>query len=93
MQQRNLTSGRSESGGHGLSFALAGGQLALGDRHDQVLLGHERIFGDKVREAQTEARFLLELVEYSPVVVVRVRKDPVHAPAHRAQLRHRRFLD
>lgn len=74
-----------------LRFTFAG--LRLHDGHDEVVLGHEVVLGDERREAVAQVRLVLELVEYPPVVEVGVREDPVDAPTHRPQLRHRRVLD
>lgn len=74
-----------------LRFALPG--LCLHNGHDEIVLGHEVVLGDKGREAVAQVRLVLELVEYPAVVEVRVREDPVHAATHRTQLGHRRVLD
>ena len=56
--------------------------------NNQVVFGHQVVFGDKDGEPPAEVSLFLESVEYFSVVVVGVRENPVNAAADAAQLGH-----
>jgi len=68
-------------------------RLVVVHGHDEDVLGHEVVLGDKCTEAATQRRVPLVFVEEWPMVKVRVGEDPVDSSTHRAQLGHRRLLD
>lgn len=63
------------------------------DWHNQIFLGHQIVFGDKLCETATQICFILEIVEYSPMMEVGMREDAIDATAHRPQFADRRFFD
>lgn len=77
-----------------LSLAFARGRVFTHvDGHDQILLRHQIIFCDEMRETVAQIRLGLEFVENATMVKVGVREDAIHPPTYGAQLGHRRLLD
>lgn len=77
-----------------LCFTFAGCAVvdAL-DWHNQIFLGHQIIFGDKLCEATTQICFIFKVVEYSSMMEIGVRENAIDSTAHRAQLSNRGFFD
>lgn len=69
------------------------GRIAVLERNQQILAGHQTVFGDELRETIAQMTFALELVERVAMMEIGVREDAIDATAHGAQLGHGRLLD
>lgn len=54
------------------------------DWHNEIFLRHQIVFGDELRETMTQERLALELIEYSPMVEICVRKNPIDSTTNGA---------
>lgn len=79
-----------------LCFAFARNSDCIGgtfDRHNKIVLGHERIFGDKMCESMTQISFIFEFVKYMTMMKICMWKNSINSTTYGAQFTNRRLFD